>query len=66
MKLQQPVFPTYLEHSQGGNMAAQHTEYVRVTNRTYWHLLVRPRKYELLVRWTQLWDVADECFFRAH
>jgi hypothetical protein len=28
MKLQQPVFPTYLEQSQGGNMAAQRTECV--------------------------------------
>jgi len=28
MKLQQPVLPTYLEQSQGGNMAAQRTECV--------------------------------------
>jgi len=31
MKLQEPVFGTYLEQSQGRNMAAQRTECVRVS-----------------------------------
>jgi len=31
MKLQHPVFATYLEQSQRGNMAAKHTECVLVT-----------------------------------
>ena len=30
MKLQEPVFATYLEQSQGRNMAAQRTECVRL------------------------------------
>jgi len=34
--------------------------------RTYWHLLVRLRKYELLVQWSLLWNVADACFVRDH
>jgi len=31
MKLQRPVFATYLEQSQGSYMAAQQTECVRMT-----------------------------------
>ena len=34
--------------------------------RTHWHLLVWLRKCELLVRWSQLWDVSDAWNFRSH
>ena len=65
-------FNLTFEQTHATKMTAQRTEWCTLCTcdyRTYWHLLVELRKYVLivqLVRWSQLWDVADACFFRAH
>ena len=66
IKLPRPVFAAYVLTKTCKKYGRYAHEMYPCVYRTYWHLLVWLRKYVLLVRWSQLWDVADACFFRAH
>jgi hypothetical protein len=66
MILPRPVFATYLRKNTRKEYGRLAHEMCTCEYRPNGHLLVRLRKYMLLVRLSQLWDVADACFFRAH
>jgi len=64
MKLRRPIFTTYIRTNTRNTHRPSTHGMGKCDYRTYWHLLVRLRKYVPLVRRFRLWDVA--CFIRAH